>query len=996
MNNSLPYKVEYSSGGLNCKKCEKKVRSGAVKIAIMMQSEDDDCQYADWYHMKCFFKIRLPKTEAAFDGFAILRYADQQLIKVQLGISVPNRCPNVVFVDLLVNEFPSTLFNQRNLSGNMENTTEKKQTAAPPKAKLPDFHIGYTRSEGESCFQCNKLIRVPEIRVMHVQYVTDLTVENGPLGGTATWYHIPCFVRSRRKLEWLESGELLPGFKRLSEEDKEIVKKQVPVIKRKMVTHEAHPSDSEKLIELQNKEYYALYDQLAKKVTKKDQIEILKWNSEPAPKTRNEILHRLTDILSYGALDSCDKCHGRLYFNNTTYSCSKYLPWGKCTNNVKHPKRHAAFIITMQSKYPFLVNLVRDRALHSFRFEDENGTDLVNAPYKSPPLFNMEFAIIGKLKSSKVEIKEKIRKLGGRVVNKIHDKLAAVISNQEEIDKMEPIMAEAKACNIQIISEDFLSKMEDIDPLTYIVTRSLTDEWGGNPFLRVERNDVKSRRETLYYTETVPDKIRYKLCANDSDKNLVDADSGLRDNAHIYVGEWKGVQMKYIVILGLVDIQCNRNSYCRIQLLEANDKQTYWIFESWGRISTLIGSKRLTSYANAAEACAQFHSLYLEKTGNELCRHPVKKPNKFYHLDIDFNIAERIPQKYIESKLSQPIYRLMKLIFSTKHMKEMMFSCDIDIKQMPLGKIGQVQIYTAMSVLKRIEKLITENVTPGQLCEASNQFYTMIPHGFSVKRPPIIDSMDMVKAKNEMLQNLLNVSMIYAFLEGENGERINPYDACYAKMKTAISPIDKQSIEFQTICDIVRNTHGSTHNQYILEVVEVFKVKRKREDVRSRTYKKLDNHQMLWHGSRLTNFASILSKGLRIAPKEAPSTGYMFGKGIYFADMVSKSANYCSTSYGSGSGLMLLCDVALGKTRDMIYATDVIDLPNDDEQSVKGCGQTYPTEHTMLDGVKIASGGVQTANSTTSLRYNEYIVYDIAQVKMKYLVNLKFNRNRAN
>ena len=44
---------------------------------------------------------------------------------------------------------------------------------------------------------------------------------------------------------------------------------------------------------------------------------------------------------------------------------------------------------------------------------------------------------------------------------------------------------------------------------------------------------------------------------------------------------------------------------------------------------------------------------------------------------------------------------------------------------------------------------------------------------------------------------------------------------------------------------------------------------------------------LLWHGSRLTNWVGILSKGLRIAPPEAPVTGYMFGKGVYFADMVS-------------------------------------------------------------------------------------------------------------
>ena len=36
------------------------------------------------------------------------------------------------------------------------------------------------------------------------------------------------------------------------------------------------------------------------------------------------------------------------------------------------------------------------------------------------------------------------------------------------------------------------------------------------------------------------------------------------------------------------------------------------------------------------------------------------------------------------------------------------------------------------------------------------------------------------------------------------------------------------------------------------------------------------------------------------------------GKGVYFADMVSKSANYCNTSSANNTGLLLLCEVALG------------------------------------------------------------------------------------
>jgi hypothetical protein len=56
-----------------------------------------------------------------------------------------------------------------------------------------------------------------------------------------------------------------------------------------------------------------------------------------------------------------------------------------------------------------------------------------------------------------------------------------------------------------------------------------------------------------------------------------------------------------------------------------------------------------------------------------------------------------------------------------------------------------------------------------------------------------------------------------------------------------------------------------------------------REGEAARFRHDLHNQQLLWHGSRTTNFTGILSQGLRIAPPEAPSTGYMFGKGVYTA-----------------------------------------------------------------------------------------------------------------
>ncbi len=37
----------------------------------------------------------------------------------------------------------------------------------------------------------------------------------------------------------------------------------------------------------------------------------------------------------------------------------------------------------------------------------------------------------------------------------------------------------------------------------------------------------------------------------------------------------------------------------------------------------------------------------------------------------------------------------------------------------------------------------------------------------------------------------------------------------------------------------------------------------------------VDARMLLWHGSRLSNWVGILSQGLRVAPPEAPVTGYM-------------------------------------------------------------------------------------------------------------------------
>lgn len=92
---------------------------------------------------------------------------------------------------------------------------------------LPDFAIEYAKGDQDSCVGCQQKIKMKEIRVMNVVYDAS---RNTAFDGRAMWYHVICFAQSRSELGWLQSAELFPGFKRLSEEDRDIVKNQIPYV----------------------------------------------------------------------------------------------------------------------------------------------------------------------------------------------------------------------------------------------------------------------------------------------------------------------------------------------------------------------------------------------------------------------------------------------------------------------------------------------------------------------------------------------------------------------------------------------------------------------------------------------------------------------------------------------------------------------------------------------------------------------------------------------
>jgi poly [ADP-ribose] polymerase len=221
----------------------------------------------------------------------------------------------------------------------------------------------------------------------------------------------------------------------------------------------------------------------------------------------------------------------------------------------------------------------------------------------------------------------------------------------------------------------------------------------------------------------------------------------------------------------------------------------------------------------------------------------------------------------------------------------------------------------------------------------------------------------------------------------------NPMDIQYSMLKADMVPLEAVDTVAQSITRCIAETHGPTHLDYALEVQQVFSVDRGYEKLKFMPFTHLKRN-LLWHGSRLSNMVGILSQGLRIAPPEAPKTGYMFGKGVYFADCPSKSANYCYPNRADPYGLLILSEVAVGNAYHVKKA-DYMDAPPQFCHSTEALGKQIPdaANHVALDegGALMATGSLSpTGPSDSTLMYNETVVYDVDQVCMRYVVLVKF------
>ena len=492
----------------------------------------------------------------------------------------------------------------------------------------------------------------------------------------------------------------------------------------------------------------------------------------------------------------------------------------------------------------------------------------------------------------------------------------------------------------------------------------------------------------------------------------------LKDDYRVIVDPDSGLALT--AMLNQTNLAMNNNKFFLIQALERVDGRGYSCWRRWGRVG-YPGQTEMKEAGTMEGAINLFKEKFEAKTLNEWSKNIFKQfkshSGKYTLLAVE-TLTQAVDDvdgqkkveviKYEDTKLDLEIYNLIKMISSREMFERELRIAGLDLTKMPLGKISAKMISEGYKVLKQIEKELLGQGNRQTLNELSGNFYTVIPHNFGFNKAIsfVINSIEKLREKVEVLESLRDVANS---INEEKKQTVrlhrNPIDDQYSRLLHQLDLLDPSSSEFQIIKKYKENTQGGTH-LVPTSIVNIYKI----QITRDTGFVDDTNKMLLWHGSRLTNWVSILGHGLKIAPSEALHSGFMFAKGIYTADCFSKSANYCfhrEQRGGDRKGIVVLCEVSLGKMNELTEADYDADkkLSSTGCQSTKGVGRYFPdpSEIERIGDVVVPCGKLIQANTddnnrssrriaqSSGLLYNEYIVYDTSRVRMKYLVEVEFH-----
>ena len=132
----------------------------------------------------------------------------------------------------------------------------------------------------------------------------------------------------------------------------------------------------------------------------------------------------------------------------------------------------------------------------------------------------------------------------------------------------------------------------------------------------------------------------------------------------------------------------------------------------------------------------------------------------------------------------------------------------------------------------------------------------------------------------------------------------------YESLGIEINMIDEKNEKYLQVLECIKRDNNK------FKVLKIYEVcNKKQNEIYDNSTKDIKNKQLLFHGSPVTNWFSILKNGFYINPTQVgvPVNGKAYGNGIYFSNNMSFSFSYCNIGKYDNSKVAILglCEVAL-------------------------------------------------------------------------------------
>eukprot|EP00178_Gracilaria_changii_P010717 TRINITY_DN310_c0_g1_i1.p1 TRINITY_DN310_c0_g1~~TRINITY_DN310_c0_g1_i1.p1 ORF type:complete len:1239 (-),score=162.41 TRINITY_DN310_c0_g1_i1:252-3968(-) len=353
---------------------------------------------------------------------------------------------------------------------------------------------------------------------------------------------------------------------------------------------------------------------------------------------------------------------------------------------------------------------------------------------------------------------------------------------------------------------------------------------------------------------------------------------------------------------------------------------------------------------------------------------------------------------YLQSALPPPTRALIDLLFDSEMHRRSLKGFGIDLRILPFNHLTATHIQQGVTVLEQIEAALTKgtNMARAELERLSTKFYTVLPHHFETRRPPVILSMELLQICYDMcivLYHMVQALSILATAKTKigsiTGQNCSPRlsDQLYSLLSVDMHVVLPGSEEHLIISEAFHQTKGAYATS---ELLNIWRVERQ-GDVERFSRLNLVNHALLWTGCHIASVPSILTNGLQILSH----SGGRLGKGIYCASESGKSLQSTIPDSQTQIGCMVLVEAALGRSYEVFEEQKFLLAPPHGYNSLRACGRQAPAgyKNVRLDNVQVSiavMGAQPQMNAArSSFSQDEFVVYDEAQVRLRYLVTVK-------